>query len=63
MATCNFCGETIRPGTGKKYIKNDGKIWDFCSSKCQKNQVKLKRVNRNVRWTKAAHTLKRQVKP
>ena len=49
--TCSFCGTDIEPGTGKMYVKKDGTKWNFCSNKCQKNQIQLKRVNRNVRWT------------
>jgi large subunit ribosomal protein L24e len=49
--TCSFCGTDIEPGTGKMYIKKDGTKFHFCSHKCQMNLVKLKRVNRNVRWT------------
>lgn len=48
---CTFCGVEIEPGTGKMYIKKDGTIFHFCSSKCEKNQVKLKRVPRRVEWT------------
>lgn len=49
--TCSFCGNDIEPGTGKMYVKKDGTRYLFCSGKCQKNMVNLKRVNRNVRWT------------
>ena len=48
---CSFCGADIEPGTGKLYIKKDGTRYTFCSNKCQKNMVDLKRVNRNVKWT------------
>lgn len=48
---CSFCGNDIEPGTGKMYVKKDGTRYLFCSGKCQKNMVVLKRVNRNVRWT------------
>jgi len=51
--TCSFCGQDIEPGTGKLYIKKDGTKYHFCSAKCQRNQVDLKRVNRNVKWTAA----------
>jgi large subunit ribosomal protein L24e len=51
---CNFCGAPIEQGTGKMYIKKDGTVLYFESSKCQRNQVGLGRVNRNVPWTKAA---------
>ena len=49
--SCSFCGQDIEPGTGKMYVKKDGTRYLFCSGKCQKNMVVLKRVNRNVRWT------------
>jgi large subunit ribosomal protein L24e len=49
---CTFCGNEIEPGTGKMYVKKDGSIFNFCSNKCQKNQLKLKRIPRRVRWTK-----------
>ena len=49
---CSFCGDEIEPGTGKMYIKKDASIFFFCTNKCQKNMVKLKRVPRRVRWTK-----------
>jgi len=49
---CSFCGDEIEPGTGKMYIKKDASIFFFCTNKCQKNMIKLKRVPRRVRWTK-----------
>jgi large subunit ribosomal protein L24e len=49
---CSFCGKDIAPGTGKMFVKKDGTIFYFCSSKCQRNQVHLKRVPRRVRWSK-----------
>jgi len=52
IRTCNFCGEAIDPGTGKMFIRKDGTIFFFCSSKCQNNS-KLGRVPRRVRWTQA----------
>jgi len=50
--TCTFCGSEIEPGTGRMYVKRDGVVYYFCSSKCKKNMVKLKRVPRRTRWTK-----------
>ena len=50
--TCSFCGNEIEPGTGKMYIKKDGTLFFFCSNKCQKNLLKLKRVPRRVKWTR-----------
>ena len=48
---CTFCGDQIERGTGKMFIKKDGKIFNFCSSKCQKNMLKLHRKPRTVGWT------------
>ncbi|MBN1539874.1 MAG: 50S ribosomal protein L24e [Candidatus Thermoplasmatota archaeon] len=50
--TCSFCGEKIEPGTGRMYVKKDGKIFFFCSTKCYKNMVNLKRVPRKTLWSK-----------
>lgn len=49
--SCTFCGTDIEPGTGKLFVKRDGTQFRFCSMKCQKNQLQLKRVNRKVKWT------------
>lgn len=50
---CSFCQENIKPATGKMLVKVDGKILHFCSNKCEKNMLKLKRKARNLKWTKA----------
>jgi len=34
------------------YVKDDGTIYFFCSSKCRKNMLKLKRDPRKLKWTK-----------
>ncbi|MDI1495023.1 MAG: ribosomal protein L24e [Cenarchaeum symbiont of Oopsacas minuta] len=34
------------------YIKNDNTIMWFCSSKCKKNMLDLKRDPRKFKWTK-----------
>ncbi len=51
--SCSFCGNEIDPGTGKMFIKKDGTIFLFCSSKCQANLLKLGRVPRRTPWTQA----------
>ncbi len=33
------------------YVKNDGSILWFCSSKCRKNFLKLGRNPRKLKWT------------
>lgn len=52
MAICDFCGNSIEKGTGKIYVLKIGKILNFCSSKCEKNLIKLKRKPVFYKWTK-----------
>ena len=49
---CSFCGEEIEPGTGKMFVRKDGRILYFCSGKCEKNMIKLRRNPRKLKWTK-----------
>jgi len=51
MRKCVYCGKEIPPGTGIVLVKNDGKMLWFCSSKCEKNMLKLKRDKRKLKWT------------
>ncbi|RLI35416.1 50S ribosomal protein L24e [Candidatus Bathyarchaeota archaeon] len=48
---CSFCGYEFPPGTGIMYVRNDGSILWFCSSKCRKSALKLKRDSRKFKWT------------
>lgn len=47
---CSFCNKKIEPGTGTMHITKEGKTIYFCSSKCKKNMLKLKRNPRKVKW-------------
>ena len=49
---CTFCGSEIEPGTGRMYVKKDGVVYNFCTSKCFKNLVILGRVPRRTTWTR-----------
>jgi len=51
MSKCNFCGNNIEKGTGKMYVQKDAKILYFCSSKCEKNLLKLKRKPIKTKWS------------
>jgi len=52
MTECIFCGIQIPPGTGMLFVKNDGKLFHFCSKKCEKNKMKLGRKPSNMKWVK-----------
>jgi large subunit ribosomal protein L24e len=54
MANCSFCDSATPKGTGLLYVKKDGTIFSFCSSKCKKNALGLKREGRRQKWTPAA---------
>ena len=53
MMKCSFCGDNIPKGRGKMFVKNDGRLFYFCNSKCQKN-FKLGRDGKKKEWTKTS---------
>ncbi|MBU5575151.1 MAG: 50S ribosomal protein L24e [Candidatus Aenigmatarchaeota archaeon] len=50
MVKCSFCKNEIEEGTGKMFVFSDGKILYFCSRKCEKNKIKLKRESNKTKW-------------
>jgi large subunit ribosomal protein L24e len=58
MVKCNFCGTEIKPGQGKIYAKKDGTTFNFCSNKCEKNQIVMKRKPTKIKWTNQYNKLK-----
>ncbi|MCD6209698.1 MAG: 50S ribosomal protein L24e [Methanophagales archaeon] len=47
---CSFCNLPIEPGRGKMFVRRDGTVLYFCSSKCERNMIKLGRKRRRVKW-------------
>lgn len=60
LGDCTFCSNNIQPGSGVLYVRRNGDTFNFCSSKCRRNMLGLKRVNRYTRWTQTARDLKAQ---
>ena len=58
MVKCVFCGKEQDSYLGLHYIKNDGSVNYFCSSKCRKNQLKLGRDKKRLKWTEAYRIVK-----
>jgi len=50
MVKCSYCSKEIEKGTGKMFISKVGKIRYFCSSKCEKNALHLKRDSKSLGW-------------
>lgn len=38
-------------GTGVMFVRKNGKIIYFCSSKCEKNSLNLNRKGTKLKWT------------
>lgn len=52
MVKCSYCQCEITPGAGKMLVMKDGKIFYFCSTKCEKNR-NMGRNPKNLKWTGA----------
>ncbi|MEB3862313.1 MAG: 50S ribosomal protein L24e [Desulfurococcales archaeon] len=50
LRTCTYCGRAIEPGTGLMFVTKRGDILWFCSSKCYKNFMKLRRRPEKQEW-------------
>ena len=49
---CSFCKKQIASGTGKIFVRDDGRIFYFDKKKCEKNIFKLKRKPGKLKWTR-----------
>jgi len=61
MVKCYFCGCEESPMRGVHLITNLGAIEYYCSSKCRKNALKLKRDKRKLKWTVAYRETKSRI--
>ncbi len=50
MEECSFCKKKVAKNNTLMFVKNDGKIRFYCSSKCEKNDKM--RVARKVKWVR-----------
>lgn len=49
MVKCSFCSADIEVGTGKMMVKNDGRIFYYCSKKCERSAA-MGRVPAKMGW-------------
>lgn len=47
--TCTFCNREFLQGTGLMFVRNDGSVLWFCSSKCRHN-LKMGRTPSKLKW-------------
>ena len=52
LRKCSFCGKDVHLGQGVMYVKNDGTIYWFCSSRCRKSTLVYKRDARKLKWAR-----------
>jgi large subunit ribosomal protein L24e len=57
---CSFCNNQMAKGTGFMYVLKDGTIFSFCSQKCKRNLLFLKREGRLLKWTNKVAVLRRE---
>lgn len=48
---CSFCGKPIPPATGLMFVRNDGSISYFCSRRCRRSALEMRRDPRKFKWT------------
>lgn len=53
MVKCSFCRKNIEPGTGIMFVKNDGRVFNFCAAKCEKHLIVLNHKPRETKWSDA----------
>jgi len=59
MAKCTFCGKSF-VHSGKMFVQKTGKVLYFCTSKCEKNMLILKRKPRDTKWVTSMNKEKKK---
>eukprot|EP01057_Protomagalhaensia_wolfi_P003344 Protomagalhaensia_wolfi_Nauph_80__3343@NODE_33_length_4594_cov_158_586169_g26_i0_p3_GENE_NODE_33_length_4594_cov_158_586169_g26_i0NODE_33_length_4594_cov_158_586169_g26_i0_p3_ORF_typecomplete_len174_score39_49Ribosomal_L24e/PF01246_20/4_9e24Ribosomal_L24e/PF01246_20/4_1e03YHS/PF04945_13/0_0017Metallothio_Pro/PF02069_16/0_16Metallothio_Pro/PF02069_16/6_3e03zfFCS/PF06467_14/0_48zfFCS/PF06467_14/1_1e04_NODE_33_length_4594_cov_158_586169_g26_i010651586 len=54
---CYYCSCNVWPGHGMTFIRNDGRAFTFCSSKC-KTHFKARHNPKKSKWTKAGRAIR-----
>ena len=49
MPVCSYCSSKMEAGTGKMFVKTTGKVYWFCSTKCERN-FNMGRDSKNMNW-------------
>ena len=62
MPVCSFCKKTYQVPRGLTVFTFDGRTIYYCSSKCRKNNLKLKRDPKKVNWIRKKVVLKKSEK-
>jgi len=63
MVKCSFCSSELPKGTGKMFVRKDGRVFYFCSNKCEKNMLKLGRKPVKFKWTRDQTEVKAKAQP
>lgn len=61
MTKCVFCGKEESLYKGVHLISNIGSTSFFCSSKCRRNALNLKRDKNKLKWTEAYRISKQKI--
>lgn len=56
---CSVCKSNVLKGSGKMFVRNDGRIFYFCSSKCQRNW-NMGREGKKLKWVVSEKKVKKK---
>ncbi len=56
---CSVCKSNVLKGSGKMFVRNDGRIFYFCGSKCQKNW-NMGREGKKLKWVVSEKKVKKK---